>query len=238
MKLSKLISNIDRYEELQAFCKGQILVCFFDKYFISLKYSGKFYEVRLKNGKTIQIGRFYEPSGMKSAFCDRPRLIEFGFIDDLSEWKKKKDCYFGIKKQTSLIKEQMETKLIEPLIAKTLRCSNPKCDFEMQIAEEKEAFHSYKCYLCGSEMYRLSEETSLKESDAVNHPSHYTQGKVECIDAIESATINKKGVEAICVANIIKYLWRYESKNGLEDVKKARWYIQKLIEKLEKLEKK
>lgn len=84
----------------------------------------------------------------------------------------------------------------------------------------------------------LSEWKKKKESDVVNHPSHYTQGKVECIDAIESATINKKGVEAICVANIIKYLWRYEAKNGLEDVKKARWYIQKLIEKLEKLEKK
>jgi len=66
--------------------------------------------------------------------------------------------------------------------------------------------------------------------DPVNHPSHYTQGKVECIDAIESATINKKGIEAVCTANVIKYLWRYENKNGLEDLKKAEFYLNRLIE--------
>lgn len=67
--------------------------------------------------------------------------------------------------------------------------------------------------------------------DAIN-PDHYKQGKVECIDALEAATVNKKGVEAVCTANVIKYLWRYEAKNGLEDVKKAQWYLEKLIEKL------
>ena len=62
------------------------------------------------------------------------------------------------------------------------------------------------------------------------NPNHYKQGKVECIDAIESATTNKTGIEAFYVGNIIKYLWRYESKNGLEDIKKAKWYLDKLIE--------
>ena len=70
----------------------------------------------------------------------------------------------------------------------------------------------------------------VSAKDNVNRPSHYTQGKVECIDAIESATIGKKGIDAVCVANVIKYLWRYEEKNGLEDIKKAQWYLQKLIE--------
>jgi hypothetical protein len=69
-------------------------------------------------------------------------------------------------------------------------------------------------------------------ADAIN-PSHYKQGKVECIDALESATVNKTGLEAVCVANVIKYLWRYEAKNGLEDVRKAQWYINKLIDYLE-----
>lgn len=68
------------------------------------------------------------------------------------------------------------------------------------------------------------------EPDVVNRPSHYTNGKVECIDAIESATVGKTGIEAVCVANVIKYLWRYEDKNGLEDIKKAQWYLNKLIE--------
>lgn len=66
----------------------------------------------------------------------------------------------------------------------------------------------------------------------VNHPLHYTQGNVECIDALAAATVNKKGIEAVCVANIIKYLWRYETKNGIEDVKKAKWYIDKLLEEM------
>ena len=65
-------------------------------------------------------------------------------------------------------------------------------------------------------------------TDAIN-PTHYTRGAVECIDAIEAATVDKRGIEAACTANIIKYLWRYEAKNGIEDVKKARWYLERLL---------
>ncbi len=70
-------------------------------------------------------------------------------------------------------------------------------------------------------------------TDAIN-PTHYTRGAVECIDAIEAATVDKRGIEAACTANIIKYLWRYEAKNGIEDVKKARWYLERLIAHLDK----
>lgn len=66
-------------------------------------------------------------------------------------------------------------------------------------------------------------------SDKVNHPTHYTQGKVECIDALESAVIGLTGFEAVCTANAIKYLWRWKHKNGVEDLKKAIFYINKLI---------
>ena len=69
--------------------------------------------------------------------------------------------------------------------------------------------------------------------DAVQHPLHYNQGGIECIDAIKAATVNKRGIEAVCVANVIKYIWRYETKNGLEDVRKAAWYIDRLIKELE-----
>lgn len=81
-----------------------------------------------------------------------------------------------------------------------------------------------------SVVYEPADLLSLHVPDVVNHPSHYTNGKVECIDAIESATVGKTGIEAVCVANVIKYLWRYEDKNGLEDIKKAQWYLNKLIE--------
>jgi len=67
----------------------------------------------------------------------------------------------------------------------------------------------------------------------VNHPEHYTAGKVECIDALEAATTGLEGLEAICTGNAIKYLWRWKHKNGVEDLKKARWYLNRLIASLE-----
>lgn len=70
-------------------------------------------------------------------------------------------------------------------------------------------------------------------SDKINHPAHYTQGDIECIDAIKAATVNKKGVEAVCAANIVKYVWRYESKNGSEDIKKLIWYANRLLKEVE-----
>lgn len=72
-----------------------------------------------------------------------------------------------------------------------------------------------------------------KKPDMVEHPAHYNQGDIECIDAIKSAVIGKTGIEAVCVANVIKYLWRYETKNGLEDVKKAQFYLNRLIKEFE-----
>lgn len=70
--------------------------------------------------------------------------------------------------------------------------------------------------------------------DNVNSPSHYTQGGIECIDAITAAVSGKSGIEAVCVANVIKYLWRYELKNGVEDVKKAQWYLNRLVSEMER----
>lgn len=69
--------------------------------------------------------------------------------------------------------------------------------------------------------------------DNVNSPNHYTQAGIECIDAITAAVSGKGGIEAVCVANVTKYLWRYELKNGLEDVKKAQWYLNRLVSELE-----
>lgn len=67
-------------------------------------------------------------------------------------------------------------------------------------------------------------------TDPVDHPAHYTNGKVECIDALEAATTGLEGIEAVCTANAIKYLWRWKNKNGIEDLMKARWYINRLID--------
>jgi hypothetical protein len=65
-------------------------------------------------------------------------------------------------------------------------------------------------------------------TDNVNHPAHYTSGGIECIDALRSALGDE--FTGFLRGNVIKYLWRYKQKNGVEDLRKARWYLDKLIE--------
>lgn len=73
----------------------------------------------------------------------------------------------------------------------------------------------------------------LKNGDPVNHPAHY-QGAVECIDAIAVAVEDLQGMDAVLTGNAIKYLWRWRKKGKpLEDLKKARWYLDALIERVE-----
>ena len=64
--------------------------------------------------------------------------------------------------------------------------------------------------------------------DMVNSPPHYNKFGVECIEAIQSAT--GEGYEYYLQGNIIKYLWRYRYKNGVQDLEKAQWYLTRLIE--------
>lgn len=79
---------------------------------------------------------------------------------------------------------------------------------------------------------KAGEEDSPKTSvDAVN-PQHYKQGRTEVIDIIEDAVTGADPFEAVCQANVLKYTLRYRHKNGVEDLKKAVWYAEKLIEHL------
>jgi len=68
----------------------------------------------------------------------------------------------------------------------------------------------------------------VKKSDAVNHPKHYNVGKFEVIDVIEDWKLG------FCLGNTVKYIARAEHKgNALEDLKKAAWYLNRHIQKLE-----
>lgn len=69
----------------------------------------------------------------------------------------------------------------------------------------------------------------MNNNDMVNHPPHYESGQFECIDVM----VETQGVEAVqcfCVCNAFKYLYRHKNKNGLEDIKKAIWYLNKFVE--------
>ena len=107
-------------------------------------------------------------------------------------------------------RENTTTCVFEDMIQLVSDCFEDGVDIEEQYAKQVENEHEQK-------------------NDKVNHPAHYTAGKVECIDALESATVNLTGIEAVCTANAIKYLWRWKQKNGVEDLQKAKWYIERLI---------
>ena len=66
-------------------------------------------------------------------------------------------------------------------------------------------------------------------NDMVNSPTHYNQGKFECIDVMREV-YGTRAVENFCILNAFKYLWRAEYKNGDEDIKKAIWYLNKRLE--------
>jgi hypothetical protein len=93
------------------------------------------------------------------------------------------------------------------------------------------------CYGSGADIERnysilfgkKSEPEPSANPDNVNHPKHYGSGKFECIDVM----VETQGVEAVkafCLCNALKYLYRHNNKNGVEDIKKARWYLDKYLE--------
>ena len=82
------------------------------------------------------------------------------------------------------------------------------------------------------ELARLGQE--FDASDDVNHPSHYNQAGIECIDAIKASLGD--GYQDYCKGNVMKYLWRYKYKNGTEDLRKAQWYLNSMVDSLREVE--
>jgi len=71
--------------------------------------------------------------------------------------------------------------------------------------------------------------SNKNQIDMVNSPPHYTNGEIECIDAM----IASQGIDAVknfCICNAFKYIWRTKYKNGIEDINKAIWYLNKYKE--------
>ena len=79
----------------------------------------------------------------------------------------------------------------------------------------------------------ILESLKMPSHDPVNHPSHYTEGEIECIDALESA-LGVEGFRGYCIGNAMKYLWRYNNKGGLQDLSKSEWYLARAKQHMEK----
>lgn len=101
-------------------------------------------------------------------------------------------------------------------------------EYEIKNCDSCKKFNTYfDCSQC-KDFDEWEQKFSL-----VDHPKHYVQGKYEVIDIILEAVKDLPPQQAVCVANIIKYILRYHYKNGLQDVKKAQWYMNKLINIME-----
>jgi len=76
--------------------------------------------------------------------------------------------------------------------------------------------------------WAIKEEVPVVKEDQVNHPSHYTDGGIECIEAIE-AQLTAEEYQGYLRGNCVKYLWRWRHKGGKTDLAKAQWYLDRLL---------
>ncbi|PTJ79289.1 hypothetical protein BUZ59_04380 [Staphylococcus kloosii] len=84
-----------------------------------------------------------------------------------------------------------------------------------------------------NDVHESNDLQQRKRKDNVNHPAHYTQGKVEVIEFIEQVTKDYNANVAYHIGNAIKYLARSPHKNGKEDIAKAKWYLERAFERWE-----
>ena len=94
---------------------------------------------------------------------------------------------------------------------------------EQQLEFPFESHHQY--------MMRRAKEEEAK-AEMVNHPPHYKEGEIECIDYLEDS-LGTDGFAFYIEGNVKKYIHRWRHKGGIEDLKKAQWYLTRLIDKIE-----
>lgn len=129
--------------------------------------------------------------------------------------------------------ESYERLLDEIMLKKTFGCSLPfpiagLKDMKNMYNDNSNNYHKYS-----KEPTQGENANGDANSDAVNHPKHYTDGKIECIDYIEDK-LTEDEFKGYIKGNVIKYLTRERLKNGTEDLRKAKWYLDRLCESIEK----
>ena len=108
-------------------------------------------------------------------------------------------------------------------------CGNCKHQFLLSNTEPCKSCFTDKGYnmwermLADAELSQTAEQQAESKLDPI-HPAHYTECSLECIDVM-LAVFGRKAVTDFCILNAFKYMWRYEHKNGLEDLQKAERYL-------------
>lgn len=134
------------------------------------------------------------------------------------------DCFNAILSQS--VKAAMVDD--EDCAAEPKRCV---CNKAADAADKKDKCVPETLCKCGTshDVVGSTDNSCQCKHDAVNHQTHYCQGGIECLDAIDAAVTGLSGMEAVCTGHVIRYIWRWKHKNGLQDLQKARFYLNKLI---------
>ena len=106
-----------------------------------------------------------------------------------------------------------------------------EAEAEKSNANLRDALDSHPDSEPDADQYTVGSDT-MTEHDTVNAPSHYASGEIECIDAIR-AQMTAEQFAGYLRGNVAKYLWRYEHKGGVESLRKAEWYLRRLIDVVE-----
>ena len=132
--------------------------------------------------------------------------------------------YTIVDKEEYKKEEQERMELRKKFIAEVERCTKLRSEL-IDLEEKNKKLEELKTPT-------IENFTDEESNDNVNHPSHYT-GRYECIDVMQDV-FGEDATNDFCLCNAFKYIWRTRKKNGLEDVKKAVWYLSKYIEEAEK----
>lgn len=139
---------------------------------------------------------------------------------------------------------QKLTRYLKCTAGEIQECMRVRSDNELSKEAERPEGQTPKCVsdepakvkckpVLGKKTEKQQSECEEIKSDTVNHPAHYQlrgfPAGFETIDVIEAVTADMKGMEAVCTANALKYIIRWKHKNGVEDLRKARWYLDRLI---------
>lgn len=142
-----------------------------------------------------------------------------------------------VRKEIERVKDfhSQESKEKDPLVDLCM-AGHPECNGKGVLEQMESCDFKYLPMTKKSLEEVFGERFEDKPKDPVN-PSHYSSGKIECIDAIESA-LSPEEFKGFLRGNVLKYNWRCMQKNGVEDLKKAQWYLNRLIKTLENVESK
>lgn len=139
----------------------------------------------------------------------------------------------------SFVKELEDIGIVDNVFAPFAEMASKYDNYSKEPMEEPQALISDARELLANQqrekiinpMWKSTKE-SITPKDNVNNPPHYNQGKIECIEAME-AMLSPEEFRGFLRGSIFKYQWRVMNKNGVEDLEKAKWYLEKLLEKLE-----